>query len=83
MHLYWCPRCRAQSQRPVHFCEKGPPLFPQLDTETLCEVFPLRWEDGIAEDGTRTRRLVSDWAPDPERPGNVFEERAAARREET
>lgn len=35
--VHWCPRCKVQSQRAWHFCEKGPPLFPQLDEETRCE----------------------------------------------
>jgi hypothetical protein len=35
--VWWCPRCERQSERMYHFCEKGPPLFPQLDVETRCE----------------------------------------------
>lgn len=46
--VYWCPRCNVQSQRPVHYCERGPSLIPQLDVETVCErieVAPV--DDGV------------------------------------
>jgi len=37
LYVYWCPRCNVQSERPWHFCKKGPALIPQLDEETHCE----------------------------------------------
>jgi hypothetical protein len=53
--VWWCPRCKRQSERMYHFCEKGPPLFPQLDVETRCEEIKLVPAD-------QRRRVVEDLA---------------------
>jgi hypothetical protein len=34
LFIYWCPRCKVQTERPWHLCERGPALIPQLDVET-------------------------------------------------
>lgn len=43
--VYWCPRCKVQSSKLFHFCEKGPAMFPQLDEETECVEAILVFEE--------------------------------------
>lgn len=43
--VYWCPRCKVQSSKAWHFCQKGPPLIPQLDEETECIRAVLIYEE--------------------------------------
>lgn len=43
--VYWCPRCKVQSSKMHHFCERGHPMYPQTDIETRCLEAVLVFEE--------------------------------------
>jgi hypothetical protein len=56
--IYWCPRCNVQSERRWHFCEKGPPLIPQMDVETECDVIVVEVDAATPADQLAERVRV-------------------------